>query len=121
MKRLLLSPLIFTVALSWVALVTSNASAAVAQTVPTQITNSLAYPTSSQRFFQDGDDQLEIEIQRLQHNSQTTPSTLHISQEVWQQQQILQQQEPQLDEQLKEMIHRNSGTQELLLPAAEFR
>lgn len=116
MKRLPLLPMIFATSLTCVVLIGSDGSPAAAQTVPARITNALAYPTSSQRFFEAGNEQLEIEIQRLQHNPQAMP-TLHISREVQQQQQTLQQQEPRWEE----LIHKPRGNQESLLPTGEFR
>ncbi|AFY32173.1 hypothetical protein [Calothrix sp. PCC 7507] len=47
-----------------------------------RITNALSYPTSSQRFFQEGRDLLEIEIQRLQQNSPTSRAILCIDPEI---------------------------------------
>ena len=72
MKRTPICPLaIFTtVSLVSAALVGNNISTAHAQQ-RSQAPNGLFYPTSSQRFFEQGRKQLDVEIQHLQKN---TPS-----------------------------------------------
>lgn len=68
-----------------------------AETVPRSVTNALAYPTSSQRFFEEGYEQLEREIQRLQEPAPATP-VLSVNPDL--QQQDLQQWQPWDEEQL---------------------
>jgi len=49
-----------------------------------RITNSLSYPTNSQRFFKEGRDLFETEIQRLQQNSPTSSAILCINRDILQ-------------------------------------
>jgi hypothetical protein len=49
-----------------------------------RITNSLYYPTSSQRFYKEGRDLFETEIQRLQQKSPTSASILCINPDILQ-------------------------------------
>jgi hypothetical protein len=95
MRRAPISPLAIFVTMSLVsaALLGNNISPAHAQQ-RSQAPNSLFYPTSSQRFFEQGRKQLDIEIQHLQKNTPAAPPILNISADVFQQQQTwLQQQE----------------------------
>ena len=80
-----------------IAWLTINVPEANPQQIP-QVTNGLFYPTSSQRFFEQGHRQMEIEIERLQNNSASQP-VLTISADLVKQQTLLQQQEQWLQRQ----------------------
>lgn len=58
-----------------------------AQNLPPEVINSIFYPNSSQRFFREGYEQLEIEIQRLQNRSEVSSSLLEVDLNLLQQQQ----------------------------------
>jgi uncharacterized membrane protein YccC len=101
MRRTPISPLAILATMSLVSagLLGNNISPAHAQQ-KSQATNGLFYPTSSQRFFEQGQKQLDIEIQHLQQNTPAPPPILNISADVLQQQQTwLQQQETWLQRQ----------------------
>jgi hypothetical protein len=69
--------------------ISSIASPAGASSPPSTIVNDLLYPRSSERFFQEGYEQFEIEIQRLQNRSEVSLSLLEIDPNLLQQQQLL--------------------------------
>ena len=94
MRRIPVSPLVvlITMALVSAVLLGDDISPACAQQ-RSQAPNGLFYPTSSQRFFEQGQKQLDIEIQHLQQNVPAPPPILNISADVFQQQQIWRQQQ----------------------------
>jgi hypothetical protein len=92
MNRLLLSLWVLTASTTFsIALTGIQASVAIAhdeiQRGIQDINNALAYPTSSQQFFEEGQERLEIRIDQLQHQAQRVMPVLDISPDVFQQQQ----------------------------------
>ncbi|MBD1911605.1 MULTISPECIES: hypothetical protein [unclassified Leptolyngbya] len=75
-----------------------------AETLPRSIINSLAYPTSSQRFFEEGYAQMEREIQQLQGRLETNTPVLNVQPAVREQPEELQRLEPQLEEIIPEQF-----------------
>lgn len=113
MKRLPLSLLVFTAStLFSTAFIGSSIAPAIAHDHLSRgnlsrsnfqsITKDLFYPRSSQRFFMQGRNSLETEIQQLQQPSQLSNPILHINPSVLQQQQHWQQQELRLEEPMPE-------------------
>ena len=108
MKRL--SPLVFVASILFsLALIGSCILSAGAQEITnSEITNALFSPNSSQRFFQRGRVMFDVEIQRLQQQSQTPPPILHVDPNFWQQQRARQERQEQLLEEM--MRERNERT-----------
>jgi len=99
MKRMLLLVMVFvSSSLFSMALIGTCVSPAAAEDYGSQdVGNALASPTSSERFFEEGRQQLEQKIQRLQQGSNAqTSDILKIDPAIFQQQQNLQQQEQHL-------------------------
>jgi hypothetical protein len=108
MKRL--SPLVFVASILFsIALMGGcTLSAGAREVTNSEITNGLFYPNSSQQFFQGGRVMFDVEIQRLQQQSQTRPSILQVDPNIWQQQRDWQEQQEQLLEEM--MRERNERT-----------
>ena len=72
-----------TIALTATALLLGLAGKARADSSPQQIINGLSYPTSAQRFFEEGQRQLNQEIQELSKQERlSAEKLLHISDEI---------------------------------------
>jgi hypothetical protein len=83
-------------------------SAGAREITNSEITNGLFSLNNSQQFFQRGRVMFDVEIQRLQQQSQTPPSILHVNPNIWQQQRAWQKQQEQLLEEM--MRERNERT-----------
>jgi hypothetical protein len=99
MKRILLLVVVFVSSslVSIASIGTGVSPAAAEERGARDVGNALAYPRSSERFFEAGRQQLEEEIQRLQQGSnEQTSDILKIDPAIFQQQRNLQQQEMHL-------------------------
>lgn len=80
-----------------------SSSSANARPALQEVVNALSYPSSSQRFLEEGQIQLETEIKYLQQKALALPPTLRIEPELLQKQQVLlQQQERWLEDKFQE-------------------
>jgi hypothetical protein len=114
MKPLPLQIRLVTISLLGLASVITARSPLQAQPISCQqlrgIANVLASPTSSERFFSAGRQQLEQDIHKLQQNPQVQPSVLNVAPKLSEPQQIWQQeQERQLEQQFQPSGNRPSS------------